>query len=233
MIYVSSDLHGCDPVKFQQLLDRAGFGDADFLFILGDVIDRGPHGAQLLLWLTEQPNVQLILGNHEALLLACDFLFDEANEENLDSLTTEKLLLVENWLENGGIPTISGFRRMLKETPELVEGILEYLREAPLYETLEVKGRNFLLVHSGLENFRPERPLSDYPPGELLLARPAPDTRYFSDATVVFGHTPTQFFGAEHHRRAVKTDSWIGIDTDAAAGYSPMLLRLDDLKEFY
>lgn len=233
MIYVSSDLHGCDPERFRQLLDRAGFRDADFLFILGDVIDRGPWGAELLLWLTEQSNMQLILGNHEALLLACDFLFQEATDDTLDNLTPEKIELMNNWIENGGLPTIRGFGKLLKESPELVDGILDYLREAPLYESLPVNGRDFVLVHGGLENFRPDRPLSDYGPAELLLARPTLDTRYFSDATVVFGHTPTQFFGPEHHRRAVRTDSWICIDTDAGAGHLPMLLRLDDLKEFY
>ena len=233
MIYVSSDLHGCDPQQFRQLLDRAGFRAEDFLFILGDVIDRGAHGAELLLWLTEQPNIQLILGNHEALLLACEFLFEEATDDSLDRLTPEKIMLMDNWLENGGLPTIRGFGRMLKEQPELVDGILDYLRDAPLYEELEVSGRKFVLVHGGLENFRLDRPLSDYAPGELLLARPTLDTRYFPDATVIFGHTPTQFFGEAHHRRAVKTDSWICIDTDAGAGYLPMLLRLDDMKEFY
>ena len=80
MVYVSADLHGCDPAVFQQLLRRADFGEEDFLFIPGDVIDRGDHGARLLLWLTQQPNMQLILGNHEALLLSCSFLFQVEGE---------------------------------------------------------------------------------------------------------------------------------------------------------
>ena len=37
MIYVTSDLHGCPLEEFQQLLDRAGFSEDDFLFVLGDV----------------------------------------------------------------------------------------------------------------------------------------------------------------------------------------------------
>lgn len=57
--------------------------------------------------------------------------------------------------------------------------------------------------------------------------------RYFPNATVVLGHTPTEYYGEEHRNRAVKTDSWICIDTGAALGGKPMLLRLDDLKEFY
>ena len=61
--------------KFLQLLDKAGFGERDFLFVLGDVIDRGEHGVELLRWISRQPNVQLILGNHEAMMLACSAAF--------------------------------------------------------------------------------------------------------------------------------------------------------------
>lgn len=233
MIYVSSDLHGCCPSDLHQLLQRSGFTDDDYLFILGDVIDRGEYGAELLLWLTEQPNVQLILGNHEALMLACAFLFEEVTEKSLASLTAEKMTLVDNWIDNGGAPTIRGIRKLLKQDSDLLYGVLDYLRDAPLYESLEVNGRAFVLVHAGLDNFTPERLLSDYAPDEMLLARPSLETRYFSDATVIFGHTPTQCFGRQYHGRAVHTDTWICIDTGAASGYLPMLLRLDDMKEFY
>ncbi len=230
MIYVTSDLHGCQPEALKQLLQSAGFSEEDFLFVLGDVIDRGEHGAELLLWLTQQPNVQLILGNHEALLLACSVLFEEVSEESLARIQPE---LVNNWLQNGGGPTMAGLRRLLKTDPELVQGILEYLHDAPLYETLQVNGKRFLLVHSGLDNYYPGRPLSDYTPEELLFTRPALETRYAPGTTVIFGHTPTVCYGDEYRGRALKTGSWICIDTGAALGGNPMLLRLDDLKEFY
>jgi len=233
MIYVSSDLHGCSPTQFRQLLDRAGFRDEDFLFILGDVIDRGPHGAELLLWLSQQSNMQLIMGNHEAFMLSCSFLFWEVTEKNLAQITPEHLMLAESWMRNGGGPTIQGFQNLLRKDSESAKGIMDYLRDAPLYESLRVNGRDFVLVHSGLDNFHPERPLSDYKPAELLLARPTLQTRYYSDATVIFGHTPTQHLSPDHHRQALCTESWICIDTDAASGHIPMLLRLEDLKEFY
>ena len=233
MIYVTSDLHGCSLESFRRLLAQAGFRQEDYLFVLGDVIDRGEHGAELLLWLTEQPNVELILGNHEAMLLACEFLFEEVTDESLDRLTSERFDLLGNWLQNGGGPTLSGLRKILKESPELMEGILDYLRDAPLYEIVEVQGKRFVLVHAGLENFRLDRDLDDYSPEELLFGRPALDTIYYPDATVVFGHTPTAYYGEEYRGKAVRTDTWICIDTGAAMGGSPMLLRLDDMKEFY
>ena len=66
MIYVTSDLHGYPLELFKKLLDKSGFTDDDFLYVLGDVADRGEAGVELLLWIMAQPNVELILGNHEA-----------------------------------------------------------------------------------------------------------------------------------------------------------------------
>lgn len=233
MIYVTSDLHGINPFDFQRLIDRAGFQENDFLFILGDVIDRGNWGAELLLWLTQQPNMQLILGNHEALMLACSFLFDEINDTTLDYLSTREIEMVQNWIDNGGTPTLNGFRNLLKKDPESVYGILDYLREAPLYENLEVNGKHFILVHAGLGNFYKNRPLEEYTPEDLLMDRPTLDTRYYPDTRVIFGHTPTQMYGKEYRGRAVHTESWSCIDVGVAMGHPPLLLRLDDMKEFY
>lgn len=233
MIYVCSDLHGCSPKTFQQLLALAGFGEADFLFVLGDVIDRGEYGAELLLWLTQQPNMQLILGNHEALMLTCGFLFEEVSDGSLEKLTVKEIELVQNWYENGGGPTLKGFRKLLKQDPDSLYGILDYLRDAPLFEAVEAGGNRFVLVHAGLGNFRPGKPLEDYTPEELLLARPAQDDRYFPNARVIFGHTPTVQYGAEHLGRALHTETWSCIDAGCALGQGPMLLRLEDMKEFY
>ena len=233
MIYVTSDLHGYPLEMFLKLLNGAGFGENDFLFVLGDVIDRGEHGAELLCWMAEQPNVQLILGNHEAMLLSCDFLFESVTDESLAKLDPEKMNLLSTWISNGATPTLTGLRKILKEEPDVMEGILDYLRDAPLYDTVDIGGNKYILVHAGLENYYPSKPLNCYTPDELLWARPTMDTQYFDDAVVIFGHTPTEFFGEQYRGKVIKTKSWICIDTGAATGNKPMLLRLDDLKEFY
>lgn len=233
MIYVTSDLHGCGVEELDKLLREADFGDEDYLFILGDVIDRGEQGAEILLWLTEQPNVQLILGNHEAMLLACRFLFDEVSEESLAKLTTRGLALVDTWMKNGGGPTLKGLQKLLKDSPELLDGIWDYLADAPLYEAVEAGGRAYLLVHSGLDRYEKGKDPEDYTPHDLLWARPDITTRYEENATVVFGHTPTEFFGEEHRGRMVRGQGWLCIDTGAACGGKPMLLRLEDQRAFY
>lgn len=234
MIYVTSDLHGYPLNLFLGLLYDAGFCKDDYLFVLGDVIDRGEHGIELLRWMAEQPNIQLILGNHEAMLLSVsDWLFDEVSDESLNKLDVQKIELLNNWYANGAVPTIKGLRKLLKEEPDILEGILDYLQDAPLYDTIEVAGTAYILVHSGLENFRKDRSLDNYAPDELLWARPALETRYFDNAIVIFGHTPTECFGEQHRGKMLKTDTWICIDTGAATENKPMLLRLDDMKAFY
>lgn len=234
MIYVTADLHGIHPKEMQNLLASAKFSGDDFLFILGDVIDRGTYGAELLSWLTQQPNMSLILGNHEAMLLSCAFLFADVNEQNLDTLTVNSMELVQNWIDNGGKPTMAGFQKLLKQDPELVTGILEYLQDCPLYEEVEAGGKKYVLVHAGLgESFSPEIPMESYPAEDLLFSRPRQDTEYYSHKTVIFGHTPTYFYGEMYRGKPVYTDSWINIDTGVYAGNSPVLLCLDTGKEYY
>ena len=233
MIYVTSDLHGCGVEKLERLLQKAGFSGEDYLFVLGDVIDRGEYGGQMLLWLTRQPNVQLILGNHEALMMACRFLFDEVTEESLEELTPERLRMVRNWFRNGGEKTLAGLKPILKETPELMEGIWEYLEDAPLYEFLEAGGRKYLLVHGGLEGYETGKPVESYSDHDLLWARPKLETVYEEPYTVIFGHTPTAFYGEAYANRMLTGRGWRNIDTGVAIGRNPMLLRLGDEAEFY
>ena len=235
MVYVTSDLHGYPLSKFRALLDRAGFGDDDFLFVLGDVIDRnGDGGIEMLDWFMLQSNIELLLGNHEAMLLECAFLFDEITDETLDNLTSEQIDSLLSWMSNGAKPTMDSLQRLNHRRPGAAADILDYLRSAQLYETVRAGDRDFILCHAGLGNFRPDKKLSQYTPKELLWTRPTLMDHYFDDVITVFGHTPTVYLGS-NPMRAVRTDTWINIDTGAAAGGSeaPMLLRLDDLKEFY
>ena len=230
MIYITSDLHGYPLTDFQRLLDNASFSNSDFLFVVGDVIDRGEHGIELLKWLMLKPNAELILGNHEAMLLSCSFLFNEITDDSLAELTPQKLECLTRWQSNGGDVTIRDLRN---ESQESREAILDYLSDCPLYDAVTVSGRDFLLVHGGLGGFSEDRSIDDYSEEELLWTRPELDTRYSEHFTTVIGHTPTIYYGLEHRGRCLITDTWIDIDTGASGGLAPMLLRLDDMKEFY
>ena len=233
MIYVTSDIHGYPLDDFLRLLEKARFGDGDFLYILGDVIDRyGDGGIAMLRWIMTRPNVQLLMGNHESMMLACDFFFRDMANAGTASLTFEEKQLLALWLQNGAKPTILSLARLNNENPDAVRELVDDLRDLKLYEAVTVGGRDFLLVHSGMDHFSPERRLSDYAPDELLWCRPSEDTVYFPDVLTILGHTPTGYrFGEEG--KMYQTETWIDIDTGAAGGGKPMLLRLDDLKPFY
>ena len=88
MHYATSDLHGFPLDDFLRLLDKAGFSEDDELYVLGDVIDRnGDGGIETLRWMMRQPNVTMLLGNHEAMLLGCDFIFTSVTDESLHAVT--------------------------------------------------------------------------------------------------------------------------------------------------
>lgn len=230
MIYVTVDLHGFPLEGLKTLLEKAGFTAQDELYVLGDVIDRGPEGITLLRWMMCQPNVELILGNHEEMMLESAFLLEEITQRSLDALTPETLDALANWLANGGAPTISALRALPAEDRAY---IFDYLRDAPLFEIVSAGDRHFLLTHSGLGGFSSEKEIDDYGRDELLWNRPRLTDRYYENVTTVFGHTPTVNYGQEFAGKAIVTETWINIDTGAGWEFAPMLLRLDDLQEFY
>lgn len=233
-IYVTSDLHGLQLKVLKSLLNKVNFCDSDWLYILGDVVDRqNDGGIEILKWLLEQPNAQLILGNHEAMLLSCDFVFEEINNENLIGFTKEKIELLMNYTQNGGDVTLKALRELMHTSPETVEDILDYLRESPLYETVSVADKDFLLVHSGIDNFDKSKKLSEYTADEFIWAWPEITDEYFDDIITVFGHTPTMSYDNAIKGKILKTKTWIDIDVGVPYGNKPALLRLDDLEEIY
>ena len=69
MIYCMADLHG-ERDFFLRMLEQIRFSDTDHLYILGDVIDRGTGGIDLLEQIMEAPNMTMLLGNHEQMCLS-------------------------------------------------------------------------------------------------------------------------------------------------------------------
>ena len=65
-IYAMSDLHGCYD-KYLKILEKINFNDNDTLYILGDIVDRGPDGIKILLDIYNRKNVVALRGNHDYL----------------------------------------------------------------------------------------------------------------------------------------------------------------------
>ena len=66
--YVMADIHG-EIDRFHEMLEKINFSAADQLYIVGDVIDRGAEGVEILLEIIDKGNIHLILGNHEDMML--------------------------------------------------------------------------------------------------------------------------------------------------------------------
>ncbi len=227
--FVTADLHGYPLKKWEELVERAGVTAQDRLYILGDVVDRGSDGIALLTWAMAHPNVHLLKGNHEAMMLRCAFLFEGEGRFPADTVG-EQRYACEHWLQNGGDTTYTA----LCATQESRRRYLfAYAERAPLYAQVTVGEQAFVLVHSGLGNFAPQKPLEAYEERELLWTRPSMATRYFEDRTVVFGHTPTMLYGPAYAGKPIVTETWMNIDVGAAGGNPPAIVRLEDRAVFY
>lgn len=140
-------------MPFLKMLLQIRFCENDELYILGDVIDRNPDGIRILKMIMGQPNIHLLLGNHEYMMLQ---LLTMDIEENRSAY----LDLYSLWcFYNGGQVTYEAY---LKESPETQNRILEYLRNLPIEAEVCVNGRNTLLVHASPTSLYPG-PLLDMP----------------------------------------------------------------------
>lgn len=223
--YVLSDIHGYLN-RFTSMLERIGFSDQDTLYILGDVIDRGPEGVRLLEQIRQTPNMILLLGNHEYMCLQAHA--PEATERDL-----------YRWSRNGCAPTVRGLKCLPRERREAV---LEYLQTLPTQFTVDVAGTTFLLVHGF--------------PGDTVhdrvWGRPGRETpNPVSDTQLIIGHTPVVSLGRGNEEANAELDRLEAagdhmkifhgpgfIDLDCGCGYNLpssrlACLRLEDMEEFY
>lgn len=176
---------------FEQLLEKIDLKADDTLYVLGDILDRGPHPIKTLLKLMEMPNVICMVGNHELMALDCfKFLTKEITEENLESLDGETIDNFLCWQQNGCEPTLAEFRAL---SPEQRQDVIDFIREFLIYEELTEAGKKYLLVHAGLGNYSPDKEIEDYSLKELIWDRADYSTQYFKDTFVITGHTPTQY----------------------------------------
>ena len=145
--YVIADIHG-EYDMFLRLLDKIGLKESDDLYILGDVLDRGPHPIKTLLKLMEMPEVIPIVGNHEVMALdGLKLLNTEITERSVESLDKELLGNLLDCHRNGSETTIAEFGTL---DPEMRSEVIDFIGSFSMYEEVNVCGKEYLLVHAGL-----------------------------------------------------------------------------------
>lgn len=119
--YVIGDIQGCYD-EFRRLLKTIAFNASrDTLWLCGDLVNRGPKSLEVMQFISDLKNVQVVLGNHDIHLLAVN-----ENPELLKKSDT--------------------FTDVLDAADRNV--LCHWLRQQPLlhYDT----ALNYVLVHAGL-----------------------------------------------------------------------------------
>lgn len=218
MRYIVSDIHGCYE-QYLALLEKIHFSEADELYVLGDVVDRGPEPIKVLQDMMERPNVIFILGNHDFVMYSLmKTLAVEITEENYDKqLSTEIMRDYNLWLSDGGRVTAERFREL--DLWEMAD-ILDYIAGASLYEVIEHNGKEYRLVHAGISDFAPDKGLEEYELYNFLEERADYSKRYYPQDNVflVTGHTPTVFIKGWGKTEVYRAHGHIALDCACVAG---------------
>lgn len=218
MIYLISDIHGCYE-EYRELLEKINFCDSDELYILGDIMDRGPEPIKVLQDLMFRPNVYLILGNHDYIAWKILKKFNvEITEDNVSShLSKEDIEDYLYWIEDGGKTTMEAFRRLKSE--EKIE-ILEYLEEASIYEEIFLNGKTYICTHGDIHGAHDGKALEEHHFSHFLFYRAKYEQRYYSDENihVVTGHTPTMLLNKDGSAKVYEAQGHIAIDCGCVYG---------------
>lgn len=225
MTYVLSDIHGHWP-RFRSILKQIHLQPEDTLYVLGDVIDRYPHGLRVLRQIMAMENAKMLLGNHEYMLLRA---LGRPRDDNADDGRA-----LAHWYRNGGGVTHSHWKRLRKT---MREEIFSYLLGLPLYYDVQVGNTRYKLVHTALaEDFDGQLPYLN-PTHYAVWKRQELDAPTPADYTLIFGHSATN-----HYQDNYPMELWYGsgrIGIDCGCGYSEgsggrlACLRLEDGAVFY
>ena len=231
MLYVMSDVHG-EYEKYLAMLELIAFSEDDTLYILGDVVDRGPEPIKVLQDMASRDNVYFLKGNHEAMAsYVLHRLNVEITETNADThIDTDLMQAIMEWQQNGGNVTMRKFRELSAD--EKLD-LLDYIDDAPMYDIVDAGTKTFILVHSGLGNFAEGKRLSQYTYDELACMRPEYNRKYYKDPSIyiVSGHTPT--LAVTGKSEIYQSCNNILIDCGATFGGKLACLCLNTMTEYY
>ena len=120
MIYAISDLHG-RLEKYREMLEQIEFTSEDTLYVLGDVIDRGPDGIPILQDMMFRSNVFPLLGNHEFTAAVClPWLMEKVTDQSLDALDESQIAALSEWIANGGGVTLQSLQQLSVDRKSVV-----------------------------------------------------------------------------------------------------------------
>ncbi|CAJ1003302.1 MULTISPECIES: metallophosphoesterase family protein [Brevibacillus] len=235
-IYLVSDIHGHYEV-LRTALDRVSFSpqQGDRLYVLGDVVDRGPQSREALQYLlnlrqTYPDRIVLIKGNHEQMLQ--DWL-EGKGDANLYLRINGGDATIRSYLGRqslrraflGGLPALNDQESARRYILSRYSYLLPSLASLPLYVEMPADPASgapaALFVHAGI---RPGIPLDQQRPEDLLWIRQPFYQSYRGETVIVFGHTPVSMLPGYTRNGVWRRGNLIGIDGGAASWQGGILL---------
>ena len=168
--FAIGDIHGCAATLRRLVRDQLRPEPSDRIYLLGDLIDRGPDSKGVLDFIFELQerglSVASVRGNHEEMCL-------QAGSD---------IYYRELWKANGGLHTLASFQA---DGPgDIPKRYRSFLESLPYYILLE----EFVIVHAGL-NFDTREPFADT--DSMLWTRsPFVDQQRIGGRRLICGHTP-------------------------------------------
>lgn len=140
--FVISDIHGCCRTFRSLVSEVIRIEGGDELYLLGDMIDRGPDSKGVLDFILELRDqgigINGVKGNHEEMCLR----------------SGESLSMMALWIANGGLATLRSFG--VASAGEIPRRYRNLMRTLPDYILLD----DFVIVHAAL-NFDISDPFAD------------------------------------------------------------------------
>ena len=150
--YIIGDLHGCYR-GLQRLLELIDFSDEDTLYLCGDLVNRGPESLEVLRYVKNLGNCQVVLGNHDFHCLALgyghvgrhhhqlgDILQAEDREALLQWLRQQKLAIAlpefEALIVHAGVHPQWSLENTLGYAAEIEQALRDEGDHAGFYEAL-------------------------------------------------------------------------------------------------
>jgi len=227
-ILVTSDIHG-HLSYFKEILKKASFSDEDILFIVGDMIEKGPESLNTLRYVMElckNGNVIPLIGNVDAYRLKMIY---ELSEENVCSFYNYMMNL-RQWTGTSFYEELAAECGYTINTTEDIliskkEVITHFEKEFGFLANLPtiVETQKFIFVHGGLR----KRKVSDNLNNSVMQLTKydafVENTQDVFDKYVIAGHWPVVLYSSDipqmnpvinREKRIISIDGGCGVKKD-------------------
>ena len=184
--WIIPDVHGCAKTLKSLVESFLKISKDDELFFLGDYIDRGPSGKEVIDYLMDLQSqgyrLHCLKGNHEDY---CVQAWEEGHQWHLIKPEVQRL-----WERVGAKETFKSFG--VKRPREIPQVYIDWMRGLEYYVELE----NYILVHAGL-NFQAENPFEDTH-SMTRVRNFKVDFNKTDGRRIIHGHIPVDYSFIDH-----------------------------------